>query len=79
MDEEADVSGMRSPEEIRKTIEATRESISETVDKLGDRLQETLDWRAYIRRRPYLAIGAAAGLGLLFSAMLPRARRRSRR
>lgn len=53
----------RSAEEIRLDIAARRESISETVDRLGDRIQEKLDWREYVAEYPYLAIGLAAGLG----------------
>jgi len=53
----------RSAEEIRLDIAARRESISETVDKLGDRIHETLDWREYLAEYPYVALGLAAGLG----------------
>lgn len=43
--------------------------LAETVDQLGTRLQEKLEWRSYIRRSPYMALGAAAGIGLLASAL----------
>lgn len=59
----------RSAEEIRHDIEARRESITETVDRLSDRFQETLDWRTYVTRYPLAAIGVAAGLGLLLSGI----------
>jgi ElaB/YqjD/DUF883 family membrane-anchored ribosome-binding protein len=59
----------RSAREIRQDIAAKRESISETVDKLGERIQETLDWREYVAEYPYVALGAAAGLGFLVSAI----------
>ncbi len=42
----------RSAEEIRQDIAAKRESISETVDRLGERIQETLDWREYVVEYP---------------------------
>lgn len=59
----------RSAREIRQDIAAKRESISETVDKLGERIQETLDWREYVVEYPYVALGVAAGLGFLVSAI----------
>jgi ElaB/YqjD/DUF883 family membrane-anchored ribosome-binding protein len=60
----------RSAEEIRQDIAAKRETISETVDKLGDRIQQSLDWREYVNDYPFVALGAAAGLGLLVSGLL---------
>jgi ElaB/YqjD/DUF883 family membrane-anchored ribosome-binding protein len=62
----------RSARELREDIAATRESISETVDRLGERLQQSLDWREYVAEHPYVALGASAGLGLLLSGLLKR-------
>jgi len=59
----------RSAEEIRQDIAARRESISETVDRLGDRIHETLDWREYVVEYPYIALGLAAGLGFLVAGI----------
>ena len=59
----------RSAEAIRQDIAARRESISETVDRLGDRIHETLDWREYIAEYPYVALGLAAGLGFLVAGI----------
>ncbi|HET8675019.1 MAG TPA: DUF3618 domain-containing protein [Blastocatellia bacterium] len=59
----------RSAEEIRQDIAARRESISETVDRLGDRIHETLDWREYVAEYPYVALGLAAGLGFLVAGI----------
>lgn len=55
----------RSAEEIRQDIAARRESITETVDRLSDRFQRTLDWRAYVSDYPLAALGVVAGLGFL--------------
>jgi hypothetical protein len=55
----------RSAEEIRQDIAARRESITDTVDRLSDRFQQTLDWRAYVSDHPMAALGIAAGLGFL--------------
>jgi hypothetical protein len=57
----------RSAEEIRQDIAARRESITDTVDRLSDRFQQTLDWKAYVSDHPLAAIGVAAGLGFLAS------------
>lgn len=62
----------RSTIAIRQDIAARRESISETVDKLGDRIQKTLDWREYVAEYPTVALGLAAGTGFLVSAIFKR-------
>jgi ElaB/YqjD/DUF883 family membrane-anchored ribosome-binding protein len=62
----------RSAEAIRQDIAAKRDSISETVDKLGERIQESLDWREYISKYPMLALGLAAGAGFLIAGLFKR-------
>ena len=64
--------GERSADEIRQDIAARRDSISEAVDKLGDKIHETLDWREYISNYPTVAVGAAAGLGFLLAGIFKR-------
>ncbi|MCI0441510.1 MAG: DUF883 C-terminal domain-containing protein [Chloroflexi bacterium] len=59
----------RSSEEIRHAIAAQRDSISQTVDSLGERLHQTLDWREYVADHPYAALGVAAGLGFLIAGV----------
>jgi hypothetical protein len=68
-----DVPVHRNSEEIRLDIAAERQMLARNVDQLGLRLQEKLEWRSYVRRSPYLVLGAAAGLGLLASGMFRRA------
>jgi ElaB/YqjD/DUF883 family membrane-anchored ribosome-binding protein len=60
----------RSAEEIRNDIELKKQAISETVDQLNERLHEGMDWRSYVRRHPFLALGVAAGLGFFVSGKL---------
>jgi ElaB/YqjD/DUF883 family membrane-anchored ribosome-binding protein len=60
----------RSIEEIRQDIERTRQNISGTVDTLGAKLHEQLDWREYVRRKPFVAVGVGVGAGLLISRMI---------
>lgn len=68
---EADVE--RSSEDIRQDIANGEKSISQTVDKIDERIQEKLNWRGYVKDSPYWALGAAAGLGYLASRMfIPR-------
>ena len=62
----------RSAHEIRQDIAAKRETISETVDKLGERLHDTFDWRVYIADYPMVALGLAAGVGFLVSGIFKR-------
>ena len=57
----------RSSTEIKNDIVARRESITHTVDQLGDKIHEVLDWRGYVRRYPYACMGVALGTGLLVS------------
>ncbi len=59
----------RSAEEIRHDIAARRGSITDAVDRLSDRFQQTLDWKAYISDYPLAALGVAAGLGFLAARM----------
>src|SRR5262245_50621315 len=55
----------RSADEKRQDIAARRESITEAVDRLSDRVQRKLEWRAYVSDYPMAALGVAAGVGFL--------------
>src|SRR3954470_22604521 len=68
----ADDADDRSAREIRQDIAAKRETISETVDKLGERIHETLDWREYVAEYPVVALGLAAGAGFVVSGIFKR-------
>ena len=57
----------RSSTEIRNDIAARRESITQTVDQLGEKIHEAFDWRGYVRRYPYACVGMAVGTGFLVS------------
>jgi ElaB/YqjD/DUF883 family membrane-anchored ribosome-binding protein len=73
MDERSDINGAetmeRSAEEIRQNISEKRESLSKTIDQLGNRMHETLDWREQAARHPYVVLGIAAGIGFLLSGL----------
>ncbi len=61
----------RSSQEIQQDIIAKEQEISESVLELSERIQEKFDWREYIAKHPYAAVGIAAGVGLLASRLLP--------
>lgn len=62
----------RSTEDIRHDIAKEEESISRTVEEIGERIKEKLDWREYVKDSPYVALGAAVGIGYLASGMFIR-------
>ncbi len=62
----------RSSAEILDDIAARRESISETVGQLGERIHETLDWKGQVARHPYISVGIAVGTGLIISGFFKR-------
>jgi|SRR5580704_6984808 ElaB/YqjD/DUF883 family membrane-anchored ribosome-binding protein len=62
----------RSAETIRHDIEAKRDAISDTVHKLGGKIEDTLDWRTYVSRHPIASLGVAAVGGLLLSRLFAR-------
>jgi ElaB/YqjD/DUF883 family membrane-anchored ribosome-binding protein len=70
----ADYTQERSSDEIRQHIAATRESITETVDELSSRVQQTFDWKTYVADYPLAATGIAAGVGLLVGFMVIKSR-----
>ena len=60
----------RSPDQILRDMAVKREAISKTVEHLGHRIDETLDWRIHVARHPYVALAAAAGVGFWMSGLL---------
>lgn len=66
---EADVD--RTTEDIRRVIAEEIESIAQTIEQIGGRINQKLDWREYVHDYPYWALGVAAGLGYLTSGMFP--------
>ncbi len=62
----------RSSQEIQQDIVAKEQEISESVLELSERIQEKFDWREYVAKHPYAAVGIAAGVGLLASRLLTR-------
>jgi hypothetical protein len=78
----------RTPDEIRASIEANRQELGESLEKLRDEVTELTDWRSQLRRnRDQLAVAALAtgfvlggGIGGTFSLVFGhRRRKRARR
>jgi|SRR5215471_8016776 len=62
----------RSADAIRNDIAAKRETISETVDKLGEKISQTFDWREYVAQYPAAALGLSAACGFLLAGLFKR-------
>ena len=61
--------GHRNADTIRRDIARAEQEMSQTVEQIGDRIKEKLDWQEYVRESPYLVLGIAAGLGYLASGL----------
>ncbi len=52
-------------ERLRASIELTRGQISAALDEVQDGVQETLDWKLWVKRHPKETIGIAFAIGFL--------------
>jgi hypothetical protein len=76
----------RTPDEIRASIEQSRQELGTSLVRLRDEVTELTDWRGQVRRNEKnLQIGAAVagfviagGIGGLGSALFGRGRKRRR-
>src|SRR5262245_58693989 len=57
----------RRAEDIRQDIAARRAALAQTMDRLGDKVEQTFDWRTYVFDFPIVALGVAAGIGVVAS------------
>jgi uncharacterized protein DUF3618 len=68
MDKERDPSGQMNPEqELRREIERTRQSMSETVDEIQGEIAQAFDWQTYLRRYPEAFLIGGGALGFLIA------------
>ncbi len=66
----------RSPEQIRRDIDAQRQDLGTSVEQLRNRVAELTDWRRQVREHQReLAIGAAV-VGFAIGGMIALRRRR---
>jgi len=69
----------RTPAEIRSSIEANRQELAVSVQRLRGEVQRVTDWRAHVERhRTEIQLGAAA-VGLMLGARMLRRRRKRKR
>ena len=76
--------GTRTPEEIRRSIEANRAELGLAVERLRGEVAEVADWRKHLRNnQKQVMIGAAAagfvlggGIAAITGALMGRRRRR---
>ena len=63
----------RDPEIVRAEAEIarTREAVAQSVTALQQEISRTLDWREWVRRRPFLAVAVALGTGALLGYLQP--------
>jgi hypothetical protein len=72
------VSMSRSPEEIRRSIEANRQELVGAVDRLRGEVTVAADWRRHIRRHKREVLVGAAVAGFVLGGGLAAFGRRRR-
>jgi hypothetical protein len=60
------MAAQRSPEEIRRSIEANRGELGLAIERLRAEVQEATDWRKTLRRHHQEAVIGAAAVGFVF-------------
>jgi hypothetical protein len=55
---------------VTNAMDATRQSIQDTVDELKDRVQDSADWRSYAVARPITSLIVAAACGAALARIL---------
>lgn len=70
---------MPSPRvELERQLQDEKLALRDSLDRLGTRASEAVDWRQHVRRRPVEALGAAMVLGAIVGAVVPRPSGRAR-
>lgn len=69
MDDTGDLIVQQSPyadelAEIRISIQESRDRIARTLEDLQDGVEEKLDWKAWVQKNPWKAVGIAFALGV---------------
>ncbi|HEY0517829.1 MAG TPA: hypothetical protein VGD00_11965 [Solirubrobacteraceae bacterium] len=66
----------RSAAEIRNSIEANRQELAVSVDRLRGEVARITDWRAHVERHRTEITAGAAAVGVLVAVRFLRRRRR---
>lgn len=53
---------------LRAEIEATRERIRHSIEGLQTEIDDTIDWKRWVRDHPWETVGAAFALGFLLGS-----------
>jgi hypothetical protein len=70
---------MPSPRvELERQLQVEKLALRHSLDRLGTRASEAVDWRQHVRRRPVEALGAAMVFGAIVGAVVPRSSGRAR-
>lgn len=64
--------------ELERQLTVEKEQLRTSLERLGDRASEVVDWRHQMRRRPAETLGVAVLLGLVVGAMSTRSSTRRR-
>lgn len=64
--------------ELERQLTVEKEQLRTSLERLGDRASEVVDWRHQIRRRPAETLGVAVLVGLVVGAMTTRSSTRRR-
>ena len=65
----------RSPEEIRRSIEANRADLAQSLERLRGEVQLATDWRGQLQRHRKQALVGAAVAGFVLAGGMFRRRR----
>lgn len=71
------MAAQRTPAEIRSSIEANRQELAVSVERLRGEVARATDWRAHVERHRTEIVAGAAVVGLLVGVRLLRRRGRS--
>ncbi len=55
---------------VTSAIDTTRQSIQDTLGELKERVQESVDWRRQVSRRPVTSLWVAVACGLVLARIL---------
>ena len=69
-DRDRDTGRVGSKEELRRHMDETRRSMSETVGEIKSELSSALDWRTYVRRYPEAYLVGGVLLGVVVGRMV---------
>jgi hypothetical protein len=68
MDQERDPSSrIKVEHELRRDLERTRQSMSETVDEIRGEVSQALDWQTYLKRYPEVFLIGGGAVGFLIA------------